>query len=214
MRPALLALIAASACKSTPPAPTGPVPALACDYVATLGSREQHTCTEVRDPAAADATRAWWSKIAGPRDQVRCEGASRCSQAGRVGGCVHPNGNIEWTYTGTADAAERACSPGVFVRGEAPPLPTSAAFRCVGHGLCQEHASVIDLLATVEAANCRTGGSTFEPGTCATTGAVGRCRTATAQATTTWTLYAPKTAAEVTTLCQQLEGSLEPALPE
>jgi len=199
----VLALVACGS-KKQEAAPSGPVPPLACDY--HQAHVEHHTCIEVRDPAIVDAQRAWYGKI--KSDKVTCAPNTRCPAEGRTAGCAKPNGNIKWSYTDDAAEVQRTCTTGKFLAlGEAPPAMQHEVFRCASELVCQEIRSVVDLMPTVTAMNCKTAGSTFEKRACPTENVVGRCRVSGAEDETVWSFFAPRTAEDARTLCTQLEGT-------
>jgi hypothetical protein len=100
------------------------------------------------------------------------------------------------------------CTTGKFVAvGEMPPPLTYETFRCANPVVCEETRSVIDMMPTVTAKNCATGGSKFEKGACPTENVVGRCRSASSEEDTVAIIYPPRTTEEARAICTQFEGT-------
>lgn len=208
MRLWLCVVVAAVGCKTSekrkPDEQAGPPAVASCDYKAEVLGGTNHRCLEIFDPAAIAEQEAWCAELSGPRARP-VFARHGCPIEGRDGGCLYPNGTIEWRYTG-----ESSCIGGLEFK-TAPKIKGATPYRCATATLCRETMSVINLLQTVEKQNCETGGGTFEPGMCSADAVVGRCTTKERTRTTTWVYYdAALTPEQAKQHCEGMRGTFTP----
>jgi hypothetical protein len=203
MRRALVLLAVLAACKTSEKkagTPAGPAVAARCDYVSkTVG--ENHSCYEVYAESQIDALETWCAKLQGARDHGMFTKGASCPMEGRQGGCLHPNGSVQWKYKG-----DFTCIGGLEFK-DSPPRKESTPYRCVDPHFCRETPSVFDLSKTVDARNCETGGGTFSAGSCSTENVIARCEVRRFSDDTTWVFYARVPVEQAQKMCAQLEGT-------
>lgn len=171
----VILVLTLAACRRKPP--PGPPPLLRCDSVDQLLTGPHHICTEVRDPKIVESQRAWWQHLNNSRITTVCTENESCPLDEKRGGCLMPNGAVEWNYSEDVDQIRARCSRGRFVgAGETLPATTSMTFRCARDATCDEMTSGIDLIPTVEAQNCAVTSGKFEAGPCSVASVVGRCQ--------------------------------------
>ncbi len=204
MRRALALLAVLASCKTSEKkagTPSGPAVAASCDYVSkTVG--ENHSCQEVYAESQVAALETWCAKLQGPRDRGTFARGTACAAEGRNGGCLYPNGSVNWKYKGDV-----SCMGGQPF-DDAPRRKESTPYRCANPQLCTETQSVFDLSKTVTAKNCETGGSTFGAGSCSTENVIARCTVRGHDEDTTWFFYAPVDIEVARKTCTELEGVL------
>jgi hypothetical protein len=204
MRPALVVLAVLASCKTSEKkagTPSGPAVAARCDYVSTTVG-ENHSCYEVYAEAQVDALESWCAKLQGPRDHGTFTTGAACPAEGRHGGCLYPNGSVQWKYKGDVPCI------GGLAFDDAPPRKESTPYRCVNPRLCRESQSVFDLSKTSLAKECADGGSTYSAGSCSTENVVARCELHRSYEDSTWVFYAPVSTDEARQTCAQLDGTL------
>lgn len=199
---------AAVGCKTSekrkPDDSAGPPAVASCDYKAEVLGGTNHRCLEIFDPAAVADHEAWCKELSGPRDHSAFARAG-CPSEAKQGGCLYPNGTIEWRYAGAS-----SCIGGREFR-TAPKIKVATPYRCATDTLCRETMSVIDLTDTVEKQNCEAGGGSFELGLCSADRVVGRCTMKERTRTTTWVYYdATLTAAQAQQHCAGMRGIFSP----
>ena len=145
-RHAALLLAVLASCKTSEKkagTPAGPPAAARCDYVSeTAGAN--HSCQEVYADGQVAALEAWCGKLEGRRDHGTFTKGTGCAADGRDGGCLYPNGSVNWRYKGDV-----SCIGGLEFK-DAPKRKTSTPYRCANDRLCRETQSVYDLSKTVE----------------------------------------------------------------
>lgn len=204
MRSALVLLAVLASCKTSEKkagTPAGPAVAARCDYVSkTVG--ENHSCYEVYSEAQVAALQSWCAKLQGPRDHGVFAKGEACAADARHGGCLSPNGSVQWKYKGDV-----SCIGGLEFK-DSPPRKESTPYRCAEEHLCRETQSVFDLSKTVEATNCQTAGGTYSAGSCSTENVVARCEIRRHSEDTTWVYYAPIPLDLARSQCKSLEGTV------
>jgi hypothetical protein len=201
----LCAVVAAAGCKTSekrePDEQAGPPAVASCDYKVEAQGGTSHRCLEIFDPAAIADQETWCKELSGPKNQPTFARRA-CPVDGRKGGCLYPNGTIEWLYSG-----ESSCVGGLDFK-TAPKIRGATPYRCATPKLCRETVSVINLAHTAEKQSCEAGGGTFEPGMCSAAGVVGRCTTKERTRTTTWVYYDPALSPEqVKQHCDGMRGT-------
>jgi len=209
MRLALAIVVALCACKTkekrAPNTASGPPAVASCDYRSEVLDGNRHSCVEIFDDNAVDQHEKWCNEMSGPRDHPTFARGKGCPPDGRHGGCLFPNGTVNWAYEGKA-----TCIGGLEFK-DAPVIMTAAPYRCGNDHLCFETMSVIDLGKTVDKKNCETMGNTFAAGSCATDQVVGQCASRDRSRDTTWLYYGPAmTLEQAQTHCEQLHGTFTP----
>lgn len=205
----LWAVVAVAACKKhdkrVPDEADGPPVVASCDYQAEVLGGTNHRCFEIFDPVAVAAQQAWCTRLARPGSQPVFSRGRGCPLEGRHGGCLYPNGTIDWHYEG-----EHACIGGREFK-TAPRIKVATPYRCATASVCRETMSVINLAATADQQSCESSGGVFELAMCSADDVVGRCTTKDRTRTTTWVYYAStSTLAQAKQQCARLDGVFTP----
>lgn len=197
MRACLLVIGVLAGCSSKASAPPAGPPVLAtCDYVSKT-TQTNHTCTEIYEASQLAVAEKFCTSLRGPRDRGTFAKGGGCPTDGRHGGCLNTDGSVAWIYEG-----EHACMFGQPFADAPPAHGPLEPYRCQTGPMCQEEQAVLDLTKTVDAKNCATGGGTFAKGACPTANAIGSCTTGDVPPATKHVFYAPITAAQAQTICE------------
>lgn len=184
------------ACGKGAPETVLPPVVASMDYV-SQSLVKSHTCMDIYDAGVVEG----WSAFCKKLHVCTMRRGQACEVSDHHGGCLQRDGSITWLIAG-----ETSCVFGKSFSGESPPRDAVAPYHCKGPVACQEMTSVFDLVATVEAKNCATGGGTFAAGPCPSEGAVGRCRVEGDVDRSVLVLYAPATPETAKQRCAMIKG--------
>ncbi len=183
----------------------GPLPVASCDYTTEALGGTSHRCLDVFDSAAVLEQEGFCKELAGPRDQATFTRGQGCTVQGRNGGCLYPNGTIEWFYTG-----KPVCIAGREFT-EQPKVKVASPYRCATRKQCREVMSVINLAQTSEKQSCAREGGTFEAALCSADNVIGRCMTKARTRDTRWVYYGPAfTLEQARRACEAMKGTFSP----
>jgi hypothetical protein len=183
-----------------------PMPVASCDYqTEAIGGGTNHRCLDIFDSAAVTEQEGFCKELVGPRDHATFKRGESCATADRKGGCLYPNGTIEWFYSG-----EPACVAGRKFE-ERPKVKVASPYRCTTPKLCSEVMSVINLSETTAKQSCGSIGGTFEAELCSADNVAGRCMTKERTRDTRWVYYRPTmTFEQAKRACEAMKGSFSP----